>query len=256
MDIINLIILGVIQGVTEFLPVSSSGHLVLAQEILGINSPGTIIEVILHFGSLTAILAFYKNDIIKLLINIIKFDSNALKFSFYIVIGIIPAGIAGVFFKDFFITFYNDIFYTSIFLIITGIILFLSKFMEHKHNSFCIKSVFMIGLIQAFSIFPGISRSGMTITTALFMGINRNDAFKFSFFLAIPIILGATILEIPYLIILDNSQSISLFIGFIVSAITGYFALKLLYKIVINNTFWMFSLYCFFIGIIGLVYAR
>ena len=256
MDLINLIILGAIQGITEFLPVSSSGHLVLAKKILGINSPGTIIEVILHFGSLTAILTFYMNDILELIKNIIKFDTNALKFSFFIFIGIIPAGVVGVFFKDFFIAFYNDTFYTSIFLIITGILLFLSKFMEHKQTPFRIKSVFMIGLIQAFSIFPGISRSGMTITTALFLGINRNDAFKFSFFLAIPIILGATILEIPHLYNLENSQSISLFIGFLVSATTGYFALKLLYKIVINNTFWMFSFYCFFIGILGMLYAR
>ncbi len=256
MDLINLIILGAIQGIAEFLPVSSSGHLVLAKKMLGINSPGTIIEVILHFGSLTAILAFYMNDIIDLIKSIIKFDSDAIKFSFFIIIGIIPAGIAGVFFKDFFTAFYNDAFYTSLFLIITGILLLLSKFMEHKQTTFRIKSVLMIGLIQAFSIFPGISRSGMTITTALFLGINRNDAFKFSFFLAIPIILGATILEIPHLYNLENSESISLFIGFLVSAITGYFALKLLYKIVINNTFWMFSFYCFFIGILGMLYAR
>ena len=256
MDYLNLILLGFIQGITEFLPISSSGHLVLAQLWLDIDSPGTIIEVILHLGTLTAILIFYKKDILDLLKNLIQLDQSSIMFSTFILIGIIPAVFIGIIFKDYFESFFDDAFYTSLFLVFTGLILFSSKFMEHKRNTFSIMSVFMVGLIQAFSIFPGVSRSGMTITTAIFFGINHKDAVKFSFFLAIPIILGASILEIPQITKLDNSQIIPLFMGFIVSTVSGFYALKLLYKIVINNKFWLFSFYCFFIGTLGMYYAR
>lgn len=256
MDYLNLIILGIIQGLTEFLPVSSSGHLVFAQHFLNVQSRGTVLEVVLHFGTLTSIIIFYKNDIVKLIIDIFNRNEQALKFALFVIIGIIPAGIAGVFFKDFFISFFNDLLYTSCFLVFTGFILFLLKFMEHKSNSLSFKSSIMVGLIQALSIFPGISRSGMTISVAIFLGIEKEKAFKFSFFLAIPIILGASILEIPNIINFDNLQILPLFLGFLVSAISGFIALKLLFQLIIKNKFWMFSIYCFLIGTFGIYYAR
>ncbi|MAJ44871.1 MAG: undecaprenyl-diphosphatase [Candidatus Marinimicrobia bacterium] len=256
MGYIDLIILGVIQGLTEFLPVSSSGHLVFIQHFLKIESPGTSLEVILHLGTLCSIIFFYNKELSSLLSQIISFEIEALKYIFYILFGIIPAAIAGVFFKDFFTSFFNNLYFTSYFLIFTGFILFCSKFMEHKMNSLSLKNTFMVGLIQAFSIFPGISRSGMTISVAMFLGLEKKEAFKLSFFLAIPIIIGATILEIPHLMSMDNSSIFPLIIGFFVSACSGYIALKSLYKIVIKNKFWIFSLYCFIIGIIGVFYAR
>lgn len=255
MDYVNFIILGLIQGLTEFLPVSSSGHLVFAQHFLNINSPGTVLEVVLHLGTLSSILFYYKNDIIDLVLNIIKREKKALVFFSFVIIGILPAGIAGIFFKDFFISFFNDIYFTSYFLIFTGVILLLSKFVELKSNSLSLKSVFMVGLIQAFSILPGISRSGMTISTATMLGVDKEEAFKFSFFLAIPIILGASILEIPHVLEMDYIQLSPLLAGFIMSALSGYIALKLLYNVVINNKFWMFSIYCFSIGGLGIFYA-
>ena len=255
MEYFNLILLGIIQGLTEFLPVSSSGHLVFAQHFLGIKSPGTVIEVILHLGTLTSILFFYKKDIFQLITKLFEKDKNSINFSFFVLIGILPAGFAGVFFKDFFTSFFSNVSSTGYFLIFTGIILFSSKFMEHKGKSLSLSSVFMVGLIQAFSIFPGISRSGMTISLALILGIEKEQAFKFSFFLAIPIIFGATLLEIPHILILEYSKIFPLIIGFFTSAISGYLALNLLFKIIIKNKFWIFSIYCFIVGALGIYYA-
>ena len=255
-DYFNLVLLGIIQGLTEFLPVSSSGHIVLAKEFLDIKYPGTLIEVTLHLGTLASIIIFYFNDIARFTKGVFLFDQKSINFMLKIVLGILPAGLIGIFFKDFFVSYFNDLFATSLFLVFTGFILFLSKFMEQKFKPLGYKSVLAIGLIQAFAIFPGISRSGMTISGALFLGIEKKEAFKLSFFLAIPIIVGASILEIKNIVTLEKADLAPLSIGFIISFITGYISIKLLYDILMRNKFWLFSFYCFFVGIIGIISAR
>ena len=249
MRIIDAILLGIIQGVTEFLPISSSGHLVIGNYFLGIENNNILFEVFVHLGTLFAIFYFYKKDIHQILKGIINKEKESLNYLFLIVTATIPAIFTGLLFNNQIKNLYH-IEWVSIFFIITGVVLFLSNFSREKTPTINIIFALIIGASQAIAILPGISRSGITIGVALLLGVYRKEAAKFSFFMAIPIILGAVFLELVNLDNINFLQIYNLCAGFLTSAIIGYFSISLLIKLIDKLHFWKFSIYLLLISIV------
>jgi len=256
MGYLESILLGIIQGITEFLPISSSGHLLMGRSFFDIKTTGSssFIEVFLHGGTLLSILLYWKDDLIDSIKKNIRGESNLF---LNIIIGTVPAGIVGLFFKDRIDGYFFDIQnigYLSISYLLLAIILYLTK-REYKnsnnYNNVIYKFAFLIGLAQCFAIIPGISRSGITIAMAIFLGLNKTKATNFSFMLAIPILFFTFIGSL-----VENFNSFSnsvlfwpLILGFISSFITGYFVIGILVKMVEKQRLWYFSIYCLLISI-------
>ena len=248
MDSINSILLGIIQGLTEFLPISSSGHLVLGQHFLSIENSGILLEVVLHLGTLLSILLYYRHDIFDLLQGIFKRDADSLHYSFMVVVATIPAVVVGLLFKSQLESLFLPQFVPYM-LLITGVVLLTTKYATETQLTMTYKIAILIGCAQVFAMLPGISRSGMTISLALFLGIHQKDVGKFSFFMAIPVLLGAGILQLK-----DVSeiplQVWPLFLGFLSAFISGFIVIKWLIKIISKQHFWKFSIYCIFVALI------
>ena len=258
MDIIKVIILGLVQGLTEFLPVSSSGHLVLAAEILNFHEEGVAFEVFVHLGTLLSVLIVFRQDVIKMIMAPIHYLSSGFKneetkqylfWDLYIIIGTIPAALIGLSFKSSIEAAFSNILLVILMLAITGTLLLLSRFMPKKDEEMTVLKSFVIGVSQAFAILPGISRSGSTIVTGIFLGIDKEKAARFSFLLAIPAILGASVIKLKDLMAMESySIPISyLIIGAIVSFISGYFAIIWLLDIVKKGKLEWFAVYCYLI---------
>ena len=266
MELYQGIILGIIQGLTEFLPVSSSGHLVLGQIFFGITESQLPFDISVHMGTLLAVLVVYASDIRAILVSVFGFISKAvtlkpithllkedknLQLAGLIIIGSIPTAFIGLILKQFeHILFASEVL-VGFMLILTGTILWTSKnfyFSKSKKDGFSIKKALIIGVGQGLAVIPGISRSGTTIALGMFLGLDRHNAAKFSFLLSIPAILGAQILSIKDMI---NSglviDSITIY-ATIVSFITGLLALKLLLSLVHAGRFHLFAPYCWLIG--------
>ena len=266
MELYQGIILGIIQGLTEFLPVSSSGHLVLGQIFFGITESQLPFDISVHMGTLLAVLVVYASDIRAILVSVFGFISKAvslkpmahllkedknLQLAGLIIIGSIPTAFIGLVIKQFeHILFASEVL-VGFMLILTGTILWTSKnfyFSKSKKDGFSIKKALIIGVGQGLAVIPGISRSGTTIALGMFLGLDRHNAAKFSFLLSIPAILGAQILSIKDMI---NSglviDSITIY-ATIVSFITGLLALKLLLSLVHAGRFHLFAPYCWLIG--------
>ena len=264
MEIIYLSVLGLVQGITEFLPISSSGHLVIFKEFFGLDTPGVAIEAVLHLGTLCAVVFYYFKDVKLLFINFIRglsskllkkseFNREYYDLSIYIILGSVPAGIAGLIFKDFFEGFFKNINFVYLFLFITGIVL-LSTYYSKQRGKLNIWKSILIGAAQATAIFPGISRSGITIAAAMWVNVEKDQAARFSFLLAMPSILGAVVLSVGDIAALFDKASIGLIFGFLISVFSGYIAIQILLKIVTKNKFFIFGIYCFIISLIGLIF--
>jgi undecaprenyl-diphosphatase len=274
MDLVDSIILGIIQGLTEFLPVSSSAHLVFGTELLGLKENVTF-DIVLHLGTLIAVLLYFRTELLDLLLGTIKHSfafvkyalfsltQNANKenlyypyYSFYIIVATIPAGIAGIVFKEKFECFFAEPVWVCIFLLITGCFLIASKYAPEKNTKIGFWQALLIGLSQMCAILPGISRSGSTIVTGMFLGINREQAAKFSFFMSIPVILGAVVLKLKDLFALDlSSHDLMCYaVGTLASAIFGYISILLVMKFIQKGKFVYFGYYCLAVGILGLFY--
>ena len=250
MSFIEIIILGIIQGLTEFLPISSSGHLVLAKYFMDINTPGVLIELILHLGTLLSVIIFYKNDIIELIADSFKNKYNSRQYVYKIIIAIIPVILIGFLFRELIESTFTISVVKYMFLI-TGIVVGMTYFCnKEKNRELVLYSVIIIGLFQIFSLLPGISRSGITISAALLLGIKHEKAAKFSFFMAIPLILGAALLPIFEGSMLNNTSLSILVIGFLSSFFTGILVIKWLLSIIVKGKFYIFSIYCFVLSII------
>ena len=250
MSLYDAILLGIVQGVTEFLPISSSGHLVIIQKFLGVVNSGSEFEILVHIGTLGSILVVFFNEIRLIIQNIMS--PKTQKYISFIIIGTIPAGFFGLGMRDLFESIFHNLNLVGISLIFTGTILFSSillKKADKQINS--TKSIF-IGLAQALAIFPGVSRSGMTICTALFLGIGPKEAARFSFLLAIPAISGAGAVMMADV---GTNFQISVYVAgaaLISSFLTGLFSLKWLINWLKNGKFHYFGFYCITIGIITL----
>ena len=249
MNFIEYIILGIIQGITEFLPISSSGHLLIGRSLFNLKTgiSGSFIEIFLHGGTLLSILLYWRKD---LMVDTKKILSGEYTMLYNIIIGTIPAAIVGFLFKnkiDLYLFNVDNITYLSISYFSLAIILFFTK--RDIANNTCnilFKYAFIIGIAQSFAIIPGISRAGITIATALYIGIDRENATKFSFMLAIPILFVSffgSLIENHSLF----SQSLlfwPLIVGFLSSFIVGYLAIGFLVNVVNKNKLWYFSVYC------------
>ena len=252
MEYLEFILLGVLQGITEFLPISSSGHLLLGRKLFNINEYGIIIEVFLHLGTLFSILLFWSSDIKYEIKNLTKGNS---KYFNSIIIGTIPAAILGFLFNDYIENIFFDIKsikYLSYNYLLLSIIIYVSKyFMDGTKNEITYKIAFLIGIIQSFAILPGLSRSGLTIILGLYFGLNFKTSSKFSFMLAIPILIFASLNSlIDYLSFEIFSINMQLIIGCIFSFISGYYVLIFLHSILQSNKFWYFSFYCFSLSMV------
>jgi len=257
----EIIVLGIIQGITEFFPVSSSGHLVIFQFFFGIHEPQIIADIMLHVGTLISLVIFMRREILELIQSFLKFclnpkknvsDSN-IKLLFSLVVATLPTACIGYFFSDLFESLFSSIKTVAVSLIMTGFFLFFTKLAKEKKKDIILHP-FLIGILQGIAIVPGFSRSGLTIGGALFLGWKRKEAAKFSFLLSIPIILGATLYQLQKAEIHSYPWAL-LLTGVLTAAAFGYLALKLLLNLVNKGKFFSFSFYCFFVGAITVIFA-
>ncbi len=253
MDLLQAFILGIIQGLTEFLPVSSSGHLVLMQKIFGLNEGNLLFNVCLHIATLIPVIIIFRKDLAALLKK--PFD----RLTWLLVAGTVPTVIIALLFEDFFQTAFLTGRTLGFGFIITGILMWYTSGLKngnkHKETTKISDSVF-IGIVQAIAILPAVSRSGSTLAGGLFRGLNREFALKFAFLLSIPAIIGAAVLEGYNLIAdWDNTMVVSLsglITGMLAAAISGYFAIRFMIKILLKGKLKMFSYYVFTIALLVL----
>jgi undecaprenyl-diphosphatase len=255
MSILKSIILGIVQGITEFLPISSSGHLVIFQKLLGFKEPQLLLNVFLHFGTLIAVIIFYWDDIKRLLA--LNFEYNRERL--LIILATIPTAIMGFGLKDIFEGLFGSIVAVGIALLITGILLWLVENININSNKSILElswwHAILIGIAQGMAITPGVSRSGITIVAALFLGLSRKSAARFSFLIFIPAVVGATFLETLDIIetgILEMNF-LALLLGTIVSAVVGYLSIKLLLKILEDDRLNYFAYYVWSLGALILI---
>ena len=270
MDIFQGIIIGIVQGLTEFLPVSSSAHLIFIQNILGVES-SLAFDTFLHLGSLLAVLIYFRADIYKMirawLLSIGDIFQHRFREGFYsdpykrlawyVILATIPVGIAGVFLESHVgALFAGALYVPGFFLFVTGTILYLSQRMasgqiDMSHMGW-FQSLFM-GLGQACAIMPGLSRSGTTIAAGLVVGLDKEFAAKFSFILSIPAIFGAFILQLKDIGLSLGADGAAVILGFIAAFISGYLAIKWLLDLIQNRSLDIFSYYCWIVGVIVFV---
>ena len=255
MNFIEIILLSFIQGLTEFFPVSSSGHLLITKVFMSIEDKDILIDVILHFGTLLAILFFWRKDLLIDMSKILRGDFDVF---LKLIFACIPIGIVGVFFSDkienYFFIYEKDI---PTFLIVNylfmAVIVFSTKFFDNNNKvNITYYHAFLIGTMQCIALMPGISRSGITIVTALYLGYTFSKSMKFSFYLAIPAILFGSLMKIKN--IENYDSSFILILGVFFSFIFGYIVLLFLNEIIQKQKYWWFSIYCLFVSLILLVY--
>ncbi len=261
MNIINIIILGIIQGIAEFLPISSSAHLIIARDIFKIGADMAsnlelTFDLALHFGTLLAIVVYFWNDLWKLLISgVTKGVKGEGKLFWYLIIATIPAGIVGVLFEDIFDNFFRkQIWLIALALIVMGIVIYLvdkkSKESKSLENMTALNAL-IIGVSQVLALVPGFSRSGTTISASRALGINKVDSAKFSFFLSVPVVAGAALFSL----IIDNtitiiSENVLIFgVGILTSFIIGLFCISFLLKYLKKHDFKVFMFYRIVLGI-------
>jgi len=254
MNLIETLILAIIQGITEWLPISSSGHLVLVQQFLGLNVP-VLFDVILHVGTLFVVLWAFWKDVTKILSAVARLDfkTEEGKLALYIVVGSIPTAIIGFLFQDTFESFFSNLFAVGLAFLITGSLLYLSKLQKNKNRTINYLDALLIGTTQGIALIPGVSRSGATISTGLLLRVKREKAYQYSFLLYIPAVIGATLAEGAKEwknMATADINAASIFLGLIVTVVVGYIFLKLLFKIVVKEKFHLFAYYCWLIGLI------
>ncbi len=282
METYHALILGMIQGLTEFLPVSSSGHLALGQYIFGIKESTLFFDISLHIGTLIAVVIIFFDNIKTMFISIIQIFQILLKFNlnlndfnkhvkenpdirllFLIIVGSVPTAIIGLFLKQYVDALFDSINFVGTMLIITGTFLWLTRGVkigdvriDDSIMNFGYKQAFFIGFCQGIAVVPGISRSGATIAAGLFAGIKRETAAKFSFLLSIPAIIGAELLGLKDILIGDIGAvyiNMATLYGTFIAFVVGYVALKVLLNIVKIGKLHFFGPYCWILGVIAIV---
>jgi len=257
---LKLIVMAIVQGLTEFLPVSSSGHLVLLHHWMEALQGDLFFDIVLHVGTLGAVVVVYRNELLRLF----KFDRQALNYIAALIIGTIPAVIVGLLLKDFMEGLFGSPRAAGYALLFTGFVLLTTRkaVIKNSHDSDELVSpgllkAFLIGCAQAVAITPGVSRSGMTIASSLLLGLPRVEAARFSFMLAIPAIAGALVLQL-----LDGAATetlaspVQLVITAIVAFVFGLLAIRLTALAVVKSHFWKFAFYCMPLGLLVLYITR
>jgi len=263
MNIFQSIFLGILQGITEFLPISSSGHLVIFQKIFGFKEPPIFFDTMVHFGTVVVLLVFFREKIKKILLDTTKEIKEkkvgeSMKLIWFLFLGTIPIVVVGIFLQEKIEKIFDSLLLLGFSFLFTSIILFLTALKkEHLKNIQKAKPLdaLFIGIFQAIAILPGVSRSGSTISAGIFRNLKKEDAFDFSFFLGIIAILGATILQVFKIVLVSSNEIFYSIFGFLFAAISGYFALKILRPIVLKGKLHYFGFYCFFIGTFCLIFS-
>ncbi|MCF7811803.1 undecaprenyl-diphosphate phosphatase [bacterium] len=257
MSSLQALIMGIVQGLTEFLPVSSSGHLALARALLHASPAEDVgFEVAAHAGTLIAVLIYYRSRIISIFTEAFTGEGEGRKWIIYLIVGTIPAGIIGILFEDSLAALFNNIHLVGLALLFTAVLLFTAeRFSKAKTTAGAmgVWRALAIGIAQAVAIIPGVSRSGSTIGVGLLTGVQRKSAVDFAFILSLPSVGGAIILTIPEWFEGSVSFSSAHIIGGIAAFISGYIAIALMLKIVSSGKLTWFALYCAVIGILALV---
>ena len=254
MEIINAIILGIIQGLTEFLPVSSSGHLEIAKAILGeekIGKESLLMTVVLHLATALATIVIFRKDLIEIFEGLFQFKNNeAFRFSLKITASMLPAALAGVLLNDEIeALFGGELILVGGALLITGLLLFLADRAKVSEKNVGLKEAILIGISQAIAILPGISRSGATISISVLLGIDKEKSARFSFLMVVPLIFGKMAKDIlSGGISATDTHLLSLLLGFVFAFFTGFFACKWMIKLVKNSQLKYFAYYCFAVG--------
>jgi len=257
MNFWQTIFLASIQGITEFLPISSSGHLAIFQKIFNLGVP-VIFDIFVHVGTLLAIVFFFRKELGKILKGLFVKERNSWRIFWLLLVGSLPALFIGLLLEKHLEFIFSSLRLIAFSFLLTGIFLISTKFLKakRKKNLVSLKwlDVLVVGLFQAVAILPGVSRSGSTIVGGLWRNFKRETAFQYSFFLAIPAILGALVLQIP-----DLKNQTSLFLsqsilGMLVAFGVGFFSLKILKKVLLNFQFWFFGFYCFLLGFLLLIF--
>jgi len=263
---IQVILLATIQGLTEFIPVSSSAHLVIIPGLLSWKPAPLFHDVIVHFGTAISILVYFLIEFIKSRNRVssrfdyrIRNNTILMRWIIYILLGTIPAAVTGFLLNDFFEPFFSAPVFAASFLIATGFILFSADYAARlygENKKIRWHSALLIGIAQAVAIFPGISRSGITISAGIWQGIKRETAARFSFVLGFIVISGAAVYELIKLPASGLSADIIIksFIGFIVSAVVGFFSIKMLMAVIKRSRFLWFSIYCWLLGVGYLIF--
>ena len=259
MEIIDAIILGIVQGLTEFLPVSSSGHLELGKVILGNNSvpqESLLFTVVLHFATALSTLVVFRKDIFEIIKGFFTFKWNEdTQFVTKIVVSMIPAALVGYYFEDELEQLFNgNILLVGFMLIVTALLLFLADRAKDTNNKVSFLNAFIIGVSQAIAMLPGISRSGATISTSVLLGNDKTKAARFSFLMVVPLIFGKIAKDILSGDLTYNSENfITLSAGFIAAFIAGLFACTWMISLVKNSKLKYFAIYCFIIGLLAII---
>lgn len=243
---IEAVILSLVQGITEWFPISSSGHLAIAQELLGVNDLGFI--VYLHFASVLAVIILFWHDIIDL------FLKRRYGYMLTLLIAIIPVAIVGLWLKDHVRNSFSSLFFIGIFFIIFGFFVYFTKYAKERISKPSISDSGFIGVSQVFALFPGVSRSGMAMGTGLILGLKKEEAIKFSFLIAIPIIFGASLIEAKEIALADINY-ITYLTAFTLTLFISLMTINLLIKIIKSNKFYLFGLYNMILGIIVLIWS-
>jgi len=270
---VKAVVLGVVQGLTEFLPVSSSGHLVLAKHLLGLTEPareaGVLWEVVLHLGTLVAVVVVLRRELVTVVVGFFRGLAASRRgvteavrrergfgLALLILLGSVPAGIVGVGFEDFIEGLFANPYAAAAALLVTGSFLFATRYAPGARADGRVNSTdaILIGLAQAAAICPGISRSGATISAGLFRGVDRAEAARFSFLLFVPAIGGAALLELRKFTSLPAETVLPILAGGVVSALVGLVALVALIKVVEAGKLHCFSYYCWAVGGVALVW--
>jgi len=253
------LILGIVQGLTEFLFVSSSGHLEMGSVLLGLESSNNLLfAVTVHFATALATVVVFRRDIGGLVTGLFEFKSNeSWRFAWILLISMVPVGIVGVFFQDEIEQFFTgNMLLVGSMLLVTGVLLMFSHFAKIGNKEVTPFRAFLIGLAQAVAILPGISRSGATISAALLLGVDRAKAARFSFLMVIIPIMGAALLKLIEYVQEPSASSISyssLFIGFVSAFVFGYIACTWMVKLVTRGKLIFFAIYCGIIGTLAIL---
>lgn len=273
MDLIKAILMGIVQGLTEFLPVSSSGHLLLFSRLLGQDvSASSFFEVLLHIGTLFAVFIVFWKDVRKIVFECVYLIRDGLKalgkreklemyperkLALFVIASSIPTAVIGLLVE----IFLEDIWLSSLVavgfcLMITGMILFYISRMpqgKKKLGKTTFRDVFLIGIVQGISTLPGISRSGSTVAAGIFMGLNKEFAFRLSFLISIPAILGAALLKI-FSVTAEDAANMGFYaVGMIVAAVVGYYCIRFIRGLIQKNKFYLFGYYCMAVGILSVL---
>ncbi|MGY8925689.1 MAG: undecaprenyl-diphosphate phosphatase [Flavobacteriales bacterium] len=261
MSLLEAIILGIIQGLTEFLPVSSSGHLELVKTIQGQELSGgssMMMTVVLHFATALSTVVVFRKDIIKIVKGLFQFKLNDdFLFSIKIILSMIPAAIVGVLYDDIIESFFGgQVLLVGLMLIVTGLLLFLADRAKNTVRDISTKNALIIGIAQAIAILPGISRSGATIGTSVLLGVDREKAARFSFLMVVPLIFGKMAKDLFSSEFTTEDVSITVIsVGFIAAFITGIVACTWMISLVKKSKLSYFSYYCFAVGLIAIAWS-